>query len=48
MGEQTTTRDLQQLAEAQERIGTRIGVGASMDGATASMTVLTNHTHEGH
>jgi zinc protease len=47
MGEATTTRSLTELAEAQERIGTRIGVGASMDGATASMTVLTNHTGEG-
>ena len=47
MGESTTKRDLTTLAEDQERIGTRIGVGASMDGATASMTVLTNHTMEG-
>jgi zinc protease len=47
MGEATATRDLKQLADAQERIGTRIGVGSSMDGATASMTVLTNHTREG-
>ena len=47
MGEATTTRDLTQLAEAQERIGTRIGVLAGMDSASASMTVLTNHTGEG-
>ncbi len=47
MGEQTTTRDLKQLADAQERIGTRISVQASMDGSGSSMTVLTNHTHEG-
>jgi zinc protease len=47
MGEQTTTRTLQQLAEAQERIGTRVGVGATTDGASVSMTVLTNHTQEG-
>ena len=47
MGEQTTTRDLTTLAEAQEKIGVRIGVGASMDGASAGMTVLTNHTHAG-
>jgi zinc protease len=47
MGEATTTRDLTTLAEDQERIGARIGVAASMDGATASMTVLTNHTDEG-
>jgi zinc protease len=47
MGEATTSRSLTELAEAQERIGTRIGVNASMDGAGASMTVLTNHTGEG-
>ena len=47
MGEATKTRDLQTLAEAQERIGTRIGVGASMDGAVGSMTVLTSHAQEG-
>jgi len=47
MGEQTTTRDLKQLADAQERIGTRIFVQASMDASGSSMTVLTNHTHEG-
>jgi len=47
MGEATTTRDLTKLAEDQERIGVRIGLGATMDGAAAGMTVLTNHTHEG-
>jgi zinc protease len=47
MGEATTSRSLTQLAEAQERIGTRIGVNASMDGAAAGMTVLTSHTNEG-
>jgi zinc protease len=47
MGEATTSRSLTQLAEAQERIGTRIGVNASMDGAAAGMTVLTSHTAEG-
>jgi zinc protease len=47
MGEATTSRTLTQLAEAQERIGTRIGVNASMDGAFSGMTVLTNHTGEG-
>jgi zinc protease len=47
MGEETTTRDLKQLADAQERIGVRIGVAASMDASGSSMTVLTNHTHEG-
>jgi zinc protease len=47
MGEATTTRDLTTLADEQELIGTRIGVGATMDGASASITVLTNHTAEG-
>ena len=47
MGESTMTRDLKQLADAQELIGTRIGVGSSMDGAYASMTVLTDHAHQG-
>jgi len=47
MGEATTKHDLSALAEAQERIGTRIGVNASMDSATTSMIVLTNHLKEG-
>jgi len=47
MGEATTTLGLNELASAQERIGTRIGVMANMDGAMGSMTVLTNHTNEG-
>jgi zinc protease len=45
MGEQTTTRDLKTLADDQEEIGVRIGVGASMDSATSGLTVLTNHTN---
>jgi zinc protease len=47
MGEQTTTRDLKQLAEEQERIGTHVGQSASYDGANVSMTVLTNHVQKG-
>ena len=47
MGEATTSRDLTKLAEEQERIGVRVFVGASMDGASAGMTVLTSHTAEG-
>jgi zinc protease len=47
MGEATTTRDLTTLSEDQERIGTRVGVNATMDSASAGMTVLTNHTNEG-
>jgi zinc protease len=47
MGEATATRDLTTLAEDQERIGVRVGVAASMDSATAGLSVLTNHTGEG-
>jgi len=47
MGEATTSLGLSELANAQEHIGTRIGLNATMDGATGSMTVLTNHTNEG-
>jgi len=47
MGEATTTLGLSELASAQERIGTRIGVMATMDAASGSMTILTNHTDEG-
>ena len=47
MGEATTTRDLATLSSAEERIGTSVRVGASMDGSTASMSVLTDHEHEG-
>lgn len=47
MGEATTSRDLTHLSEAQERLGTRIGVGAGMDSAAASMTVLTEKSKEG-
>ncbi len=47
MAEATQKRDLTTLAEDQERIGTAVRAGASMDGASASMTVLTNHVNEG-
>jgi zinc protease len=47
MGEATTSRNLTELAEAQERIGVRVGVGASMDAASASETVLTNYLDKG-
>ena len=46
MSEATKTRDLKTLADAQERIGITVRVGASMDGASSGLTVLTNHTHE--
>lgn len=47
MGEATEKRDLTQLSEAQELIGTHIGVGAGMDRSTGSMTVLTNYVEAG-
>ena len=47
MGEATTTKDVTALAEAQERIGTRIYVGASMDAASTGMTLLTQYTSPG-
>jgi zinc protease len=47
MGEATTTLDVKALAAAQEAIGTRVGVGASMDGATVSLSMLTDHTQQG-
>jgi zinc protease len=47
MGEATTTRNLSEFASAQERLGTSIRVGASMDGATTSMTLLTNNVGKG-
>jgi zinc protease len=47
MAEATTTRDLTKLAEDQERIGTRIQVGAAMDSADASLTVTTNNADAG-
>ena len=40
-------RDLTQLAEAQERIGTRVTVSAQMEGVSAGMTVTTNHAEDG-
>jgi zinc protease len=45
LGEQTTTRDLKTLADAQERLGTRVVATGAIDGASVSMTVLTDHTH---
>ena len=47
MAEATTTRDITRLAEDQERIGTRIQVGASMDSADASLTVTSNNADAG-
>jgi zinc protease len=47
MGEATQKRDHTELAEDQEGIGARIGVGTNMDGSFAQLTMLTNHTDEG-
>jgi zinc protease len=47
MAEATTTRDLTQLADDQERIGTRIQVGATMDSADASLSVTSNNLDAG-
>lgn len=47
MGDGTQSRSLQKLAEDQELLGTAISPGASMDGSTTSMTVLTNNAPAG-
>ncbi|MGZ9098733.1 MAG: M16 family metallopeptidase, partial [Brevundimonas sp.] len=43
MEEGTTTRDSNALAEAQERLGASIGMGASMDRTAASLTAVTTN-----
>ncbi|PZO04276.1 MAG: peptidase M16 [Alphaproteobacteria bacterium] len=43
MEEGTTTRDSNALAEAQERLGASIGVGASMDSTAANLTAVTTN-----
>ena len=47
LGEGTLRYDATQLAEATERIGTRLSTTASMDSAAASIGVLTNHADAG-
>ncbi len=47
MGEATTNRNLTQLASDQERIGTRIAASDSMDSASVSLSVLTDHADAG-
>ena len=44
LAEGTKTRSAIEVAEAAERLGTSLGVNASMDGANASVNVLSNHT----
>jgi len=46
LSEGTTTRNQTQIAEDAERLGTRLGVFASMDGANAAVTVLTSHADD--
>ncbi|MBB5058612.1 zinc protease [Granulicella aggregans] len=43
LGEGTELRTSTQLAEAAERLGTRVGVGAGMDSASGGISVLSNH-----
>ncbi len=47
LNEGTTTRNATQLAEAAESIGARLNTGASMDGASANITLLSNNTDAG-
>ena len=47
MGDGTTSRDLKQLADDQERIGTRIVTGAGMDSGSITMSLLSYHAAEG-
>lgn len=43
MNEGTTSRDSNALAEARERLGAAVGVGASMDRTVASLTAVTTN-----
>jgi zinc protease len=43
LSEGTATRTSTQIAEAAEALGTHVGVGATMDGTNAGVTVLTSH-----
>jgi zinc protease len=43
MNEGTTTRNSNALAEARERLGASVGIGASMDRTTASLTAVTTN-----
>jgi zinc protease len=47
MSDATTTRNLEQLASDEERLGTSIGTGASMDSADLSINLLSTHASEG-
>ena len=47
LNEGTKTRNATQLAETTERIGARLATGASMDAASANITVLSNNADAG-
>ena len=47
VAEATKTRDVTQLAEAQERLGTRIQAGVSTDAASDSVTLTNNNADAG-
>jgi zinc protease len=47
MGDGTESRDLKKLADDEELVGVRISPGASMDGSSAGMSMLTSNTDHG-
>ncbi len=47
IGDGTVSRDLTQLADDQERIGTQIDTSAGMDSSSISMSLLSYHASEG-
>jgi zinc protease len=47
MRDGTESRSLEKLAQDQERIGTRVGTGASMDFGLVTISLLTYHMDEG-
>ncbi len=47
MSDGTSSRDLTQLADDEERIGSRLTTSAGMDSGTIAIDVLTSHTDEG-
>lgn len=47
MADATTTRSLEKLASDEERIGSFIGAGASMDTGRLSITLLSQHANQG-
>jgi zinc protease len=47
LNEGTTTRNATQLAEVTESVGARLATGATMDAASANITLLSNNTDAG-